>query len=126
MALAAVKGLAEAVGKPALAVSNLQAVAWHGKGAIRAAYFDARREEFYGGLFDAQLRPLADETVMPLERWRAALPEGAELVTFNRSLAPAIAAIAWQRFEAGELQDPAALEANYVRRSDAELNWKDI
>jgi hypothetical protein len=40
-------------------------------------------------------------------------------------LAPAVAAIAHQRLLAGEWQDPSAIEANYVRRSDAELNWKD-
>ena len=125
VALAAVKGLAEGTGKPALAISNLQAVAWHGTSDLRAPYFDARRQEFYGGLFDAQLCPLAEETVMPLDLWKASLPAHAELITFDQSLAPAVAAIAYQRLLDGHLQDPAALEANYVRRSDAELNWKD-
>src|SRR5437868_6111306 len=34
--LACVKGLAEAAGKPAAAISNLQAMAWFGKAALRA------------------------------------------------------------------------------------------
>jgi hypothetical protein len=37
------------------------------------------------------------------------------------ALAAAIARIAWRRWQAGDASDPAALDANYVRRSDAEL-----
>ena len=37
-----------------------------------------------------------------------------------RELAGAIGKLAL-----GQLQDPVALDADYVRRSDAELNWKD-
>jgi tRNA threonylcarbamoyladenosine biosynthesis protein TsaB len=125
VALAAVKGLAEAVNKPALAVSNLQAVAWHGTSDLRAPYFDARRQQVYCGLFNSQLEPLAPESVQFFDAWRAALPSGAALVTFLQSLAPAVAAIAYQRFLTGDLQDPAAIAANYVRQSDAELHWTD-
>jgi tRNA threonylcarbamoyladenosine biosynthesis protein TsaB len=46
-------------------------------------------------------------------------------VTAPRTLAAAIGQIASRRFCAGETGDPAALDANYVRRSDAELFWKD-
>jgi tRNA threonylcarbamoyladenosine biosynthesis protein TsaB len=42
-----------------------------------------------------------------------------------RALAGAIARIACDCFLEGKAQDPAALDANYVRRSDAELFWKD-
>jgi tRNA threonylcarbamoyladenosine biosynthesis protein TsaB len=42
-----------------------------------------------------------------------------------RALAAAIARIGAARFERGEACDPAALDANYVRRSDAELFWKE-
>jgi hypothetical protein len=39
----------------------------------------------------------------------------------RRTMAAAIARIA----EVTPAQDPALLDANYVRRSDAELFWKD-
>jgi hypothetical protein len=42
-----------------------------------------------------------------------------------RALAGAIAKIADARLRAGLAQDPAAIDANYVRPSDAELYWKD-
>jgi tRNA threonylcarbamoyl adenosine modification protein YeaZ len=39
-------------------------------------------------------------------------------------LAPAIGKLALRRARRGEVVDAVALDANYVRRSDAELNWK--
>jgi len=53
--LAAAKGLSEALGKPVVAVSNLQALAWYGEAALRAAVVDARREQVYGALYTAEL-----------------------------------------------------------------------
>jgi len=35
-----------------------------------------------------------------------------------------IGTIAEERAKAGEFSDPLALDANYVRRSDAEIFWK--
>jgi hypothetical protein len=40
-------------------------------------------------------------------------------------LAGAIGKIAASRFAAGLSQDPSTIDANYVRRSDAEVFWKD-
>jgi len=144
--LACVKGLAEAAGKPAVAVSNLAAIASFGTAPLRAALFDARRSEIYAALYDADGRLVHPETVASPARWLETLPEGIELVspdfstfadalaasrvrdarrtTAPRVLAAAIARIAWRRWQAGEAADPAALDANYVRRSDAELLWK--
>jgi tRNA threonylcarbamoyladenosine biosynthesis protein TsaB len=51
--------------------------------------------------------------------------EGASIVTAPHALAGAIARIAFERLLRGEAVDPAALDANYVRRSDAELFWKE-
>jgi len=48
----------------------------------------------------------------------------APVTTAPRALAAAIGRIAHARLQAGEAQDPAALDANYVRRSDAELALK--
>ena len=140
--LACVKGLAEAVGRPAVAVSNLEALASFGAGPLRAAVLDARRGEVYGAVYDAEGRAVVAEMVAKLADWVAALPAGVEFVstdftafgdglpaaprvTAPRALAGAIARIAAGRFKRGEACDPAALDANYVRRSDAELFWKE-
>src|SRR5450432_4168464 len=48
VALACVKGLAEAMARPAVAVSNLEAVARYGTARLRGAVLDARRGEIYG------------------------------------------------------------------------------
>jgi len=146
--LACIKGLAEACGKPAVAVSNLQALAWFGSAPLRAAVMDARRGEIYGAVYDAEGRIVVAETVGNFGRWLETVPEqGVEFVYSGftafremladtrweqatafaapRALARAIARIASCRLACGEAQDPAALDANYVRRSDAELLWKE-
>ena len=72
-----------------------------------------------------------------MQPWVAGLPPGVEYVasdwtgfeglpealrvTAPRELAAMVARIAAGR----EWSDPAALDANYVRRSDAELFWKE-
>jgi tRNA threonylcarbamoyladenosine biosynthesis protein TsaB len=146
--LACVKGLAEARGRKAVAVSNLQALACFGDGDWRAAMLDARRGEVYGAVYDRDAQLVADEVVAPIERWLAGLPEGpvefvtpdlallqaavvgtrfaeAALTAAPRAIAAAVGRLALARWAAGEAQDPAALDANYVRRSDAELLWKE-
>jgi tRNA threonylcarbamoyladenosine biosynthesis protein TsaB len=124
--LTAIKGLAEATGKPAIAISNLQALALHATGDIRAVWLDARRGEIYGGLFDSQLEPLAEEVVGPMERWQNSLPPNAAILQGGEiPLAGAIGRIAMGRYRSGDRPDPASLDANYVRRSDAELFWKE-
>jgi tRNA threonylcarbamoyladenosine biosynthesis protein TsaB len=142
--LAAVQGLAEAAGKRVAAVSNLQALAYFGSAELRASVLDARRGEVYGAVYDRDLNPRTPEVVMKFQDWIKTLlagnidlistnpelfapfaPPGIPLVTAPRALASAIAQIAWRRFTAGEVLDPAAVDANYVRRSDAELFWKE-
>ena len=39
-------------------------------------------------------------------------------------LAPLIGQLGFRRAQAGQLTDSLMLDANYVRRSDAELHWK--
>lgn len=56
---------------------------------------------------------------------RATPWEHAALTETPRHLAAAVARIAVQDFLAGRAQDPLWVDANYVRRSDAELLWKD-
>lgn len=124
--LTAAKGLAEATGRKVVAVSNLQAVASFGTRALRAPVIDARRGDIFGAVYDADLRLVAPEVVMKLEEWLQTLPVGTEVMDHpHKHLAGAIARIAAERFEAGLGQDPAEIDANYVRRSDAELMWRD-
>jgi len=135
--LTAVKGLAEATGRKVIAVSNLQALAWFGTRPLRAVVLDARRGEIFGAVYDHRLHIVCGEMVLPFESWLATLPPGdLEFVTggFNamfpgpsiqapRALAGAIGRIATANIESA--QDPAVIDANYVRRPDAELLWKD-
>ncbi len=136
--LSCVKGLADACAKPLVAVSNLEAMARFGSAPLRAVLLDARRGEIYGAVYDAAGRAVVPETVGKFEHWLATLPpdelefvtmdfplEKARVTTAPRALAGAVAAIALERLRAGRALDPAAADANYVRRSDAELNWKD-
>ncbi|MCX6595670.1 MAG: tRNA (adenosine(37)-N6)-threonylcarbamoyltransferase complex dimerization subunit type 1 TsaB [Acidobacteria bacterium] len=120
--LTAVKGLAEANGRPAVGVSNLQALASLGNDAVRAPWIDAHRGEVYSGLYDARGHALRPEAVAPREEWQAQLDPETEAITGEGvALASPIGRIAYGRWRAGERPDPASLEANYVRRSDAEL-----
>jgi len=124
--LTAAKGLAEATGRKMVAVSNLQAIASFGTCPLRAPVVDARRGDIFGAVYDADLRLVAPEVVMKLEDWMRTLPAGTEVIDHPpKLLAGAVARIAAGRFQAGLAQDPAEIDANYVRRSDAELMWRD-
>ena len=147
--LACVKGLAEATGKSAVAVSNLKALATFGSGRLRGVVLDARRGEVYGAVYGTHGEVLLPETVRTFAAWLQTLPEGdiefistdfspfagaltgtrfdkARIVTAPRALAAAVGRIACERLRAGQAVDPAAIHANYVRRSDAELFWKEF
>ncbi|HKE23746.1 MAG TPA: tRNA (adenosine(37)-N6)-threonylcarbamoyltransferase complex dimerization subunit type 1 TsaB [Bryobacteraceae bacterium] len=143
--LACVKGLAEAAGKKVVAVSNLRALAEVGTAPLRATLLDARRDEIYGAVYDAAGKLVATEVVAPLAAWLNTLPDGelefvcldvtptldgtpfasARVTHAPRALAGAIARIAARSYGRGDASDPAAIDANYVRRSDAELFWKE-
>lgn len=141
--LAAVKGLAETAGKKVVAVSNLRALAFFGSAPLRAVVLDARRGEVYGAVYNDRLDLLEAETVLQFPAWLQTLPaRGFEFVSSDfspfqshvdpavpvvgapRALASAVGRIAWRDLEAGRALDPMAIDANYVRRSDAELHWK--
>ncbi|MEN6534276.1 MAG: tRNA (adenosine(37)-N6)-threonylcarbamoyltransferase complex dimerization subunit type 1 TsaB [Bryobacteraceae bacterium] len=146
--LAAVKGLAEALGKKVVAISNLCAVASFGKAPVRAVVLDARRGEIYGGVYSDTLEAICPEIVTKFPEWLETLPDGeieflstdfspfrlalagtrfeeATVREAPRGLAAAVGRIATRQFLAGRAEDPEFSDANYVRRSDAELLWKD-
>jgi tRNA threonylcarbamoyladenosine biosynthesis protein TsaB len=141
--LSAMKGFAEVMGKPVVAVSNLEALAEFGSSNARATIIDARRGEIYGAVYDARGAQIVPEVVLPFPKFLSLLPdrdvewiaqdfewfraalagsrfEGCPVVKAPAALAGAVARIAMRR----QPQDPAAIEANYVRRSDAELLFK--
>jgi tRNA threonylcarbamoyladenosine biosynthesis protein TsaB len=124
--LAAIKGLAEVLGRPVVAVSNLEALAEFGKSNARATIIDARRGEVYAALYDGAGNQVIPEEVLPMEKFQEILAgREAEWISGQMPLAGAIARIAIRKAKHGLAQDPAAIEANYVRRSDAELLWKE-
>jgi len=147
--LACVKGLAEAGGRKVVAVSNLEALARFGSRELRAVVLDARRGEIYGAVYDSAGQVVVEPVVMGFPAWIETLPAGdiefisSDFTPFNaafeatrflnskmtiapRALAAAIGAIAHERFCAGLAQDPAQIDADYIRRSDAELFWKEM
>jgi tRNA threonylcarbamoyladenosine biosynthesis protein TsaB len=135
----AAKGLAEATGRGAVAVSNLEALASCGTAKTRAVLADARRGEVYCAVYDDSLHPVQEEAVMAFPAFVANLPgDTGEIIcpdfspfraAFNltipvieqRTLAAAVARIASRR----RACDPVELDANYVRRADAELKWSE-
>jgi len=146
--LTAAKGLAEVQHKPVAAVSNLCALATFGSAPKRVVLLDARRGEVYAAVYGADLNLIQDETVEKLPSWLGRLPdERYEFITpagspfrdalkgtpfaempwteASRSLAGAVALCAEKDLAAGLTVDALVADANYVRRSDAELLWKD-
>ena len=139
--LAAIKGLAEILGKPIATVSMLEVVAIAGGMQGRVlAFLDAGRGEAYLGRYEVSDKraTMIDEGLIKLEA--LALPDGdARLVTSDKSIAKtlsakgvavvevavqqsdAIARLGWKKILAGETVSPEALEANYIRRTDAEI-----
>jgi tRNA threonylcarbamoyladenosine biosynthesis protein TsaB len=140
--LACIKGLAHATGRGAAGVSNLEALSTYGSAPLRAVLLDARRGEVYGAVYDAERRAVVGETVGAFADWLASVPagdvefistdlapfapllQGRRMTQAPRPIAAAIGRIAWARLRAGIVENAAAIDANYVRRSDAELQWK--
>jgi tRNA threonylcarbamoyladenosine biosynthesis protein TsaB len=128
--LAAIKGLAAAAARPAIGISNLRALSSFGNSALRAVVLDARRGEVYGGVYNADLEPVLPEVVAPYESWLRSLDPALKYGFVSQSdpplpLASAVALCAELDGLKDRWLDAADIDANYVRRSDAELYWKD-
>jgi len=134
--LSAIKALAEVLNKPIAAVSLLEAIAStnRAEGQVFAA-IDAGRNEVYVGHFEAGQRfeqllrvdefanAVRAATVLSpdtniLEKAKAA---GARAIEVERPRGDLIARLGWQQILAGNTIPPDELEANYIRRSDAEI-----
>ncbi len=140
--LAAIKALAEVLGKPIAAVSRLEAVARASADRSHSrvmAALDAGRGDIYAG--DYQLKPevamgserllsreeflaaaMGSVVVTPEATWvEAARVAGLRVEQIDYPRADAIARLGWEHIERGQTVTPGDLEANYIRRTDAEI-----
>lgn len=136
--LAAIKALAEVLNKPIAAVSLLEAIASAVAEVPVLAALDAGRGEVYVGEYVAQRLGESGERLLSREEFvsaakgvlvatpDAALADLARGVARNVEVVPqprsdVIARLGWKKLQSGETILPADLEANYIRRSDAEI-----
>jgi tRNA threonylcarbamoyladenosine biosynthesis protein TsaB len=139
--LAAIKAFSEILHKPIVSVSLLEVIAIAGgrQGRILAA-LDAGRDEVYVGEYEVngggthcigeQLLPRSEflakargvTVVSPHEKLAMFLQgSGVAVEPILFPDAATIARLGWKKLQAGETVSPEQLEANYIRRSDAEI-----
>lgn len=139
--LAAIKALAEVLRKPIAALSLLEAIAGTcGKDVGLDVALDAGRGEVYAGSFQIsgsqtivshqQLLTLAEfasanvgrQIVTPDAKIADLLrAKSLPVIQIDRPRADVIARFGFEKIQAGEVIAPEALDANYIRRSDAEV-----
>jgi tRNA threonylcarbamoyladenosine biosynthesis protein TsaB len=139
--LAAVKALAEMLDKPIAAVSLLEVCAFTSgaQGKVMAA-LDAGRTDVYAGEYEVPVEAgnVARERILTRQEFLAEAP-GRTIVTPDPALAQAattagllvltlpplsaaaVARLGWRKLESGETVTAEQLEANYIRRTDAEM-----
>ena len=139
--LAAIKALAEILQKPIVPVSLLEliAVAAGQEGNVVAALHAGRGEVFFGAyeITNESARVLREELlskpdfvsgardstlITPDSTLAAAAREaGVTVVTVEYPTPAMLARFGWKKLQAGQTVTPEQLEANYMRRSDAEM-----
>jgi len=139
--LSTVKGLCEVLQKPLAVVSMLEALALtYGRdGDTVISVLDAGRGEVYVGEYEVRggRAELREQSIVKLDEFVKQLPQlknrvfspfskisaqGKAMVTQTEPLqADAVGRIGLKKLLAGNTVDPATLDANYIRRSDAEL-----
>lgn len=140
--LAAIKALSEALQKPIAAVSMLEAIAASVPNRLRVlASLDAGRSEAYVGDYEIspQLRKRSERLLSREELASEAKTHSIPIATPDPILADffrsrgmkveqidhpsskIIASLGWQRLQRNETIPADQLDANYVRRTDAEL-----
>jgi tRNA threonylcarbamoyladenosine biosynthesis protein TsaB len=147
--LAAVMALAEILTKPIAAVSMLEVCAFASgmQGKVMAA-LDAGRGEVYVGEYEIapstskQASAASTERLISradfLERsmgWNVVTPDSAIAETAQSAGMPVttiapisaadVARLGWQKVKSGDTVSPMQLEANYIRRTDAEILEKN-
>ncbi len=153
VAVSTAKGLARAWDKPLIPVSSLEGLAHRFPGVERPLYalLDARKGEVYAARFrnhngllltetpERAIRPedlcreVTEETLFVGEgasRYRTLLEEklSAKAVfaegSLNHLSAASVAEIGYAEYRKGRTLGPSILVPNYIRRSEAEMNWK--
>lgn len=143
--LSAAKGLCEALNVPMIAISRLAVLAQKAQPPFAArvlALFDAGRGEFYAGIYQDgvclreslitrdELITLADPKLFPMEQFQAVVTCEAAVAesipalaprTFTEPTAEDALPLALPRFHANTFDDVATIDANYLRRTDAEI-----
>lgn len=143
--LAAFKALAEVLAKPVATVSLLEAVAVASRSKSGLAALEAGRGEVYVGNYSGESLPdgAARERLLSLQEFLseargklvvtpdATLADsirnaGLEVEVIARRRSDAIAQLGWRKILSGQAVPPGELEANYIRRSDAEIFSKPV
>jgi tRNA threonylcarbamoyladenosine biosynthesis protein TsaB len=138
--LAAIKALAEILAKPIVAVSLLEAMAVSvGQAGKVLAAMDAGRGEVYLGEYEvgslavmlSERLLTRQEAVAAAEHETLVTPDaaiadfaraaGVTVLDTERPKSDVIARLAWQKLKRHDTVPPEMLEANYIRRSDAEI-----
>ncbi|SPF44074.1 Peptidase M22, glycoprotease [Candidatus Sulfotelmatobacter kueseliae] len=136
--LAAIKALAEILHKPIVPVSLLEVVAVASRASGKLlAVLDAGRGELYAAEYQVagEAAQLLQERLLAKDEFLA-MAKGLVVATPDEALAGVvrdggiqvplpgarmIARLGWHKLQAGEVVAPERLEANYIRRSDAEI-----
>jgi tRNA threonylcarbamoyladenosine biosynthesis protein TsaB len=139
--LAAVKALGEVLEKPITPVSLLELCVFEsgGQGKVMAA-LDAGRGDVYVGEYTIpgqsgqtprQHLLTAREFLSQAKGWAVVTPDAALAAAASASglqvsilppiSAAAVARLGWRKIQRGETVTPEQLEANYIRRTDAEM-----
>jgi tRNA threonylcarbamoyladenosine biosynthesis protein TsaB len=139
--LAAIKALAEILQKPIAAVSLLELVATasQAQGKVVAVMDGGRGDFFFGAYAIAgeSVRVVREELLSKAEFLQqarestvvtpdsnlaaAARDAGITVAAVEAPDAESIARFGWKKLQAGDVVSPEQLEANYMRRSDAEM-----
>jgi tRNA threonylcarbamoyladenosine biosynthesis protein TsaB len=142
--LAAVKALAEVLEKPIAAVSLLEVCVFtsDAQGKVMAA-LDAGRGDVYVGEYEipAVSGQVPREVILSQSEflihaigWTLVTPDsilseaagaaGLSVSTLPPITAAPVAQLGWRKIQSGETVTPDQLEANYIRRTDAEMQEK--
>jgi tRNA threonylcarbamoyladenosine biosynthesis protein TsaB len=131
--LAGIKALAEVTGKPVAAVSLLHALVISFPGHVTAALDAGRRQLYTADYLNGE--PVSAEQVVLQETF---MPAG-KVITSDRNVAEflraqgaivdeiprprsdVIACMGWKQILSGKTVTAEALDANYIRRTDAEI-----
>jgi tRNA threonylcarbamoyladenosine biosynthesis protein TsaB len=144
--LAAVKALAEVLEKPSAPVSLLEACVFASgaQGKVMAA-LDAGRNDVYigqyevpaqAGLAPRELVRSRAEFLSQAKGWIVVTPDsvvaeaagaaGLPVVNLPPISAAVVARLGWWKIQSGKTVTPEQLEANYIRRTDAEMLEKIV